>query len=355
MNRRRFLGLACAAACTAVVGLPRVSQAASPGMVTFVFDDGLVGTYQYAYPVLRKYGFTGTMGIIATKYDSDNDDYMNAEQIKQMEKAGWEVASHGLTHKRITELPRYKNDELLTDWREDNPQSNIYQASYPYSKVSGVTENGQPLEAVLCMDELKHKVGSYFFDTEIGELHVRPLSGVHPSQLQVRVLSYESELELSKRKLLEAGFNVRSYVTPYNNWDEGMRQASFKYYDYICTGYDSFNEVKTFDEHAIRRAVVHTDTTVADLAKMVEYAVVGKGEWLVLCLHEIGNRTGWMPWSAERLDEFARYLAERQVRVVNACDGGRIMADLKQPREKALAAVKTPVGATAKGLVRALH
>jgi len=67
-----------------------------PRPVIITFDDGNVDNYEYAYPIMQKYGFTGTAYIVANRLDSEG--YLSKEQLQELAAAGWEIGSHSMTH-----------------------------------------------------------------------------------------------------------------------------------------------------------------------------------------------------------------------------------------------------------------
>lgn len=76
--------------------------------VVFSFDDGRLDTYTYAFPILKKYGFSATINVTTdfidhpekyTNFKSANNRAMNWEQVLDLYQNGWEIASHGHTHK----------------------------------------------------------------------------------------------------------------------------------------------------------------------------------------------------------------------------------------------------------------
>ena len=75
------------------------------------FDDGYTDNYTEAFPLLKKYNAWGTFSIINKKIGGKI--YMNAEQLKEMQRAGMEIASHTFSHNRLEDIdPVYLNWEI---------------------------------------------------------------------------------------------------------------------------------------------------------------------------------------------------------------------------------------------------
>lgn len=88
-------------------GTPLPSKA-----IIISFDDGYYNMYTNAYPILKKYGFVGSFGIITGKVQvkAGTRVYMNWGEIQQMSAAGMEMVSHTVNHKELQKL----NDAELT-------------------------------------------------------------------------------------------------------------------------------------------------------------------------------------------------------------------------------------------------
>ncbi len=84
------------------------ARAAGAGqrLVGLTFDDGYADFTEYALPVLRRYGFTATVFVIAGRLGGDNvwdaagprKPLLDADQVAALAGAGVEIGSHGLTH-----------------------------------------------------------------------------------------------------------------------------------------------------------------------------------------------------------------------------------------------------------------
>ena len=80
-----------------------------PLLITF--DDGYIDNYTNALPVLKKYGMRATIFIVPG-FTGNNANYLNWEQLKEMEKNGITIQSHTLNHRALEELP---DDEIRAE------------------------------------------------------------------------------------------------------------------------------------------------------------------------------------------------------------------------------------------------
>ena len=78
--------------------------------VVITFDDGYDDNYTYAYPILKKYGFKGTIFVITSFLDRNQPGYITWGQAQEMESSGViNIESHTVTHSSMTE----QTDEQL--------------------------------------------------------------------------------------------------------------------------------------------------------------------------------------------------------------------------------------------------
>lgn len=74
--------------------------------IVLSFDDGYLGQYLDAMPILAKHGWAGQLNLKAEGSD------LSSKQVKKMIRAGWEIASHTITH---PDLPSISEDQLRTE------------------------------------------------------------------------------------------------------------------------------------------------------------------------------------------------------------------------------------------------
>lgn len=85
--------------------------------VAFTFDDGYINNYENAFPALQEYRATATFYVIPSMIGVDG--YMTQEQLRTMAAAKMDIASHTLSHCKLTDLSREELErELIQSKRE---------------------------------------------------------------------------------------------------------------------------------------------------------------------------------------------------------------------------------------------
>jgi peptidoglycan/xylan/chitin deacetylase (PgdA/CDA1 family) len=87
-----------------------------PKPIVLTFDDGSETIYENALPILQRYHFTGVSYIVYNYIGVRN--YMNADQIRAVHAAGWEIGSHSLSHVDLTTRPDRQKDEIVESRRQ---------------------------------------------------------------------------------------------------------------------------------------------------------------------------------------------------------------------------------------------
>lgn len=113
--------------------------------VAVTFDDGFASTFEYAMPVLARYGIPATMFIVADRIGGDNDwmhrrgmpqrALMDAGQIREMHAANITIGSHTLTHPRLPECVPAEMSREIADSKarlEDILSHPVQHFAYPH-------------------------------------------------------------------------------------------------------------------------------------------------------------------------------------------------------------------------------
>jgi len=97
------------------------------------FDDGLLNTYEVAYPIMSKHGVKGTLFVVTGVLkgilgDSNpfvcyarklNREFMSMEHVLELKDAGWEIGSHSVTHTRFDLIPNADSEWELIASKKD--------------------------------------------------------------------------------------------------------------------------------------------------------------------------------------------------------------------------------------------
>ena len=89
--------------------------------VVLTFDDGYEDNYTVAFPILKKYGWTGTFFVVTSTIGTRG--HMTASQLDEMARAGMAIESHGQHHIDFSQLPLgaartelSKSKQIIAGW-----------------------------------------------------------------------------------------------------------------------------------------------------------------------------------------------------------------------------------------------
>lgn len=109
--------------------------------VVLTFDDGYGDNFDYAWPAMQKFGYTGTFFVISS--DAGKDEYMDQLEIKKLADAGNEIGSHTVSHPDLANLSGAKVktevEQSKTDLEKMTGQK-IISFCYPAGKFSPEVE-----------------------------------------------------------------------------------------------------------------------------------------------------------------------------------------------------------------------
>ncbi len=119
-----------------------------PRSVLITIDDGYRSVYEYAYPLLKKYGFPFTV-FLYMEGVGRYPDYMTISQLRELLKQGVTLGNHSYSHKRLARAYRWKGrndylDELKRDFERSESRflklfgekPKVY--AYPYGEYNGL-------------------------------------------------------------------------------------------------------------------------------------------------------------------------------------------------------------------------
>ncbi|MDD2465998.1 MAG: polysaccharide deacetylase family protein [Desulfobulbus sp.] len=165
-------------------------------VIAITFDDAFENLLKYAIPVLKKYNLSAAIFVPVAKLGEDPDwdipvghpdkkqKIMTADQIRQLDRDGFDIHSHTLTHPRLSrctpeeiklelELSKLKLEEILghridfISYPHGDYNSDILQSAYEVGYTKGFT-------IVPCNVE---GLGSQGENMEIPRFRVKPTTG----------------------------------------------------------------------------------------------------------------------------------------------------------------------------------
>ena len=66
--------------------------------IILTFDDGYIDNYEFAFPIMQEFGFTGTFFILTDVTDRSEPGYMTWDMLREMHQAGNSIEVHGREH-----------------------------------------------------------------------------------------------------------------------------------------------------------------------------------------------------------------------------------------------------------------
>jgi peptidoglycan/xylan/chitin deacetylase (PgdA/CDA1 family) len=116
--------------------------------VIITIDDGYKSVYEYAYPLLKKYGYSAVVYLYSVFFPGGKS-ALSVENVKEMMADGFEFGSHTYTHPYLTQRKNYPEDpEYLKMLRHEIIDSKKYlekklgaavdTLAYPYGLYSTV-------------------------------------------------------------------------------------------------------------------------------------------------------------------------------------------------------------------------
>ncbi|MCB1785805.1 MAG: polysaccharide deacetylase family protein [Chromatiaceae bacterium] len=123
-----------------------------PRAVALTFDDGYENFYEYAYPVLRRYGFPAMVYLISERIGQpsewfaadgrDTPPLMSAERVRTLRRAGIDFGSHGARHLKLAEVdPATANTDIVESRAQLEAllDEDVRHFCYPYGSHNAAT------------------------------------------------------------------------------------------------------------------------------------------------------------------------------------------------------------------------
>ena len=108
--------------------------------VLLTFDDGYANNAEVALPILQRHGFPATLYLSTSLVGTPG--YLTWQQVKELSAAGWDIASHTMTHPHLPKLSKKEQREEILAARARIEQELGKPAdtfAYPYGEYNRVT------------------------------------------------------------------------------------------------------------------------------------------------------------------------------------------------------------------------
>lgn len=127
--------------------------------VIITFDDGLVGNFAYALPILQRHGFRAVFFVAVGAVGKPH--YMTWDQLRELCGNGMEVQSHTVSHRPLQTLSQHEIRQELVDSKtriEQELRKPVTALSFPHGSYNDLVvriarEVGY---RTLCTSEVKH-------------------------------------------------------------------------------------------------------------------------------------------------------------------------------------------------------
>lgn len=143
LKKQEYSTISLRTCCDSASNLP-------PKPIVLTFDDSYESVYTYAFPVLKEYGFTGTIFVITAFVGKTNTwdvnlggcrfRHLSWSRIREMHEAGFEIGSHTVHHPDLTRIndPGWLDFELEESKNaiEDNIGSEVRFISFPFGRFT---------------------------------------------------------------------------------------------------------------------------------------------------------------------------------------------------------------------------
>jgi len=143
--------------------------------IALTFDDGCRSVLESALPILRRYGFRGTLFAVSGFCGSENAwdrgngsiprfQLLNVDEIRGLAAAGWEIGSHSATHARLTTLSDASLEQELQESRrflQEACGTPVRCLAYPYGAHDArVRRLARAIFDAACTTELDYARGT---------------------------------------------------------------------------------------------------------------------------------------------------------------------------------------------------
>lgn len=97
-----------------LIGFLNYKRSIPSKSVIITLDDGYRSLYDFAYPLLKRYGFTATL-FIYTDFIEASRNALTWNHLRELKAAGFEIESHSISHADLTKKYPNEDDQTFRD------------------------------------------------------------------------------------------------------------------------------------------------------------------------------------------------------------------------------------------------
>lgn len=183
--------------------------------IILTFDDGYKSILENAYPIMKKFGFTGVV-YIPTDYIGQTNDWdvqlagkrfshLTENDLRFLHRQGFEIGSHGCSHRSLLAMKQSEAQRELNESKikiEELLDASVYSISYPFGMFN---------EALL----KRARESGYQFGVAAVFFKTRQLNGFSPlaiRRLNVYRMDSGKVLEQKIKKQFQSFFAYRDWI-----------------------------------------------------------------------------------------------------------------------------------------------
>ncbi len=194
---------------------------ASAATVSFILDDGERMDKEIIATIFAPRNVTGNIAIVAGFMGKRQ--YMNSQEIYELEAIGWEVSSHSYYHKDLASLNRLELElELIASQKQLSSYNfNVQTMVYPYGNYNDLVENVSQESYIAAF------TGGYYLNSAYSDAYALGRYNINNNQ------SYNFYQNLVDKADREGKWLIFALHSSYDlGWEQ--RQNLDQLLDYIC-------------------------------------------------------------------------------------------------------------------------
>ncbi len=122
------------------------------------------------------------------------------------------------------------------------------------------------------------------------------------------------ELKISKEKLEEKGFNVRSLSIPYGSYNNEVKEIAKDYYDNVRASNWGINSLSDLDRYDLKTVWIVNSTNFEEMKSLVDET--GEDEWIIFMVHIVrDNKSLEYIISPKDLENLIKYSKDKGIKI----------------------------------------